>query len=157
MEILIPGVQSKKNWWKALLIEEELVDRSIFYFEPWDSEPDIAVPVGKFRRTGYCVVKNDEFREDIMRKMRMMPLSYPDVRRAKRNPYDIEWGDNINDLWKRHEDSQGMEAEIHRLLGRAFGYKEERIMALYPPEWPEGRKESTRAYKEKFALKWSYD
>ena len=156
MELLVAGRLETVKFWKALLIEEELVDRSIYYFEPWHSQPNIAIPVGKYRRTGYCQVHNEEFREEVMRKMRMMPLSFPDLRLSERTGKyggkrsEVEWGDDISDLWTRHKAANAMDGDVHRLLGRAFGYKEERILALYPEGWPNDKEDSHDAYVEKY-------
>ncbi len=44
---------------------------------------------------------------------------------------DIWWGEDISDLWARRTTTQD-----HWALGRAFGYREDRIIELYPRPVP---------------------
>jgi hypothetical protein len=155
VEILIPKLQEKMDWWKALLTEEDLVDRSIFYFQPRDSEPDLAIPVGKSRRTGYCICNDEDLCKELMQRMRYRPFGFPNLRLVSSHTYDsglnqIEWGDDINDLWAWHKRAGGSDPEVHRQLGRAFGYKEIRIMTLYPAGWPKNKNKAEQETYEKF-------
>lgn len=144
MEIAIPKKAETIAWWKRLLIEEELVDRSALFLCPYHLTPDIAIPVGKHRRTGFVTIKDEEFRAEIFKRLKLNPLGFPNVRieastsSMSGRKQDIVWGDNITDLWLARgmpepRTPQGRDA--HRLIGMAFGYKIERIMECYPDAW----------------------
>jgi len=61
------------------------------------------------------------------------PKDFPNLRSALDHEglYVIRWGDDINQLWE--QEPRGVEQ--HRLIGRAFGYREEQIMKMYPDDW----------------------
>jgi len=146
IEIIVPNKEEVLRWWRLLLREEELVDRSILVVERWRTEPTLIIPCGKYRRAGSVVV-SDEAMDEVLRKLRMRPHGFPDVRFAKEDSSGgdvIVWGDDLTDLWKQRETGSpaNIAVEAHRNLGRAFGYKEERIMSIYTddfynPESPE--------------------
>jgi len=145
VDIVVYKKQETIDWWKSLLIEEELVDRSVLIYRCGDISPDLAIPLGKFRRTGYLSCSVDDIREGIFRKLKERPFGFPNLRYGNVNlarfmgTREIEWGDDVTDLWRGRDGGGEMAAESHRALGRAFGYKEERIMEMYPLGWRRGQ------------------
>jgi|GEM_PF-5585523 hypothetical protein len=148
MDILVPHKQETIDWWKALLREEELVDRSIMIYSDEIHTPSLAIPLGTHRRTGYISCFYDhEYARMVFRKLQERPLGFPNLRwvsnpvyrdRAAEEISEIAWGDDVTDLWLARNRPGTLAGDTHRALGRAFGYKEERIQEMYPPNWQRG-------------------
>jgi len=144
MKTIIPKKAETLVWWKRLLFEEELVDRSILMMSPLHLTPDTAIPVGKHRRTGFVAVNDEEFRMEVFKRLKLNPIGFPNVRieapasSNSRWKSDIVWGDDITDLWLARggvEQRTAQKRDAHRLLGIAFGYKIERILEVYHDNW----------------------
>lgn len=144
MEIVIPQKAQTIAWWKQLLFEEELVDRSVMFMSHGHTVPDIAIPVGKHRRTGFVSIYEGEFQAEIFKRLRLNPLGFPNVRieasasSTLMDRDDIVWGDDITDLWLargKPEPRTARKRDAHRLIGMAFGYKIECILKTYPDDW----------------------
>lgn len=143
IETINPEHEHTLQWWRELLKEEDLVNRSVLIVKPYYCAPELAIPVGTHRRAGYVTITDEPLRQRVFEELRLHPLRFPDLRmdthRSSDDPNldtDIAWGDDISSLWSRREDpSPGMAREAHRAIGRAFGYKESRILSLYPDAW----------------------
>jgi len=151
VDIIIPNQQESIDWWKALLAEPELVDRAVWVLGRGFDKPVPAIPLGKHRRSGNVYVTDEDLRGPTFERLLERPSEFPDLRYETRKGLrsrdvvikdfrEIAWGDDLTGLWNARDRVDGAipagAAEAHRALGRAFGYKEERIWALYPEGWP---------------------
>ena len=79
------------------------------------------------------------FREPLLsvalKELANRPNDFPNLRTvtsqwALDGDVDIWWGDDISVLWNAQKT-----LEVHRALGRAFGYREDCILRTYPDPW----------------------
>jgi hypothetical protein len=95
----------------------------------------VVIPVGGQRRAGMerC------FREPLLsvawKELTNRPNDFPNLRTvaspwALNGDVDVWWGDDISELFYAEKT-----VEVHRALGRAFGYREDCILRTYPDPW----------------------
>lgn len=128
-EIRIPTV--RRRWWGG---KREWIDLS--EWQSWERETEsyrVAIPVGGQRKVGTETCFSEPFLTVALEELRKRPDGFPNLRHGP-SQYgtgeDIWWGENIAELW-----SQSRTLKVHRAIGRAFGYREDRILGAYPDDW----------------------
>jgi hypothetical protein len=119
---------------RNLLVEPRLLETAIFFNPSWENTEryQTAIPVGRSRRTGQTHVADMKTVNALMSQLATRPKDFPNPRFTLDEDgfYDVRWGDDISALWK-----QPCDVEKHRQIGRAFGYREEQIVGMYPDDW----------------------
>jgi hypothetical protein len=92
----------------------------------------VAIPVGGKRRAGMEGMFNEPLLSVALKELTNRPNDFPNLRTvasqwASDGDVDIWWGDDISELWNAKKT-----LEVHRALGRAFGYREDCILRIYP-------------------------
>jgi len=153
-----------KSWWD-LLADPTLVERAVFFnraefydiripklrrrwffgrkewidwseSSKWKRETEdyaVAIPVGGARKTGMEMSFIEPLLTIALEELGKRPEDFPNLRRtptATGTGEDMWWGEDIAELWR-----QPKTLETHRALGRAFGYREDRILELYRDDW----------------------
>jgi len=95
----------------------------------------VAIPVGGQRKAGTERMFREPLLSVAMKELGNRPNDFPNLRtvaslRAPDGDVDIWWGDDILELYNAEKT-----LEEHRALGRAFGYREDRILRNYPDPW----------------------
>jgi hypothetical protein len=93
----------------------------------------VAIPTGGVRKTGMEMSFIEPLLTTALGELSKRSEDFPILRRAPTATgigEDIWWGEDISDLW-----NQPRTLEVHRAIGRAFGYRENRILELYPDDW----------------------
>ena len=151
------------DFWKDLLENPELVDKAVIFQDDrgdyrivegirlwpthqrwvnfanahkWKLAPPrykVAIPIGGKRKAGVegCFIEPQL--SSAMEELAKRPTDFPNLRHAPSsvgNTRDIWWGEDITNLWAHKRT-----LENHHALGRAFGYREDRIFELYPHTW----------------------
>jgi hypothetical protein len=102
----------------------------------WERETEsylVAIPVGGHRRVGMEMCFSEPLLTIALEELRKRPDDFPNLRHAPSeggSGEDIWWGEDITGLW-----AQRRTLEVHRAIGQAFGYREERILGNYPDDW----------------------
>lgn len=99
----------------------------------------IAIPVGGQRKAGTERMFREPLLSVALKELGNRPKDFPNLRTvtslwASKGDVDIWWGDDVLDLYNNADKT----VEEHRALGRAFGYREDRILRNYPDPWWKG-------------------
>jgi hypothetical protein len=127
------GGSAKKEW----------IDPS--EWQDWERQIEsylVAIPVGRQRTVGTETCFSEPLLTVALEELRKRPKGFPNLRHGP-SQYgrgeDIWWGEDIAELWK-----QPRTLAVHRAIGRAFGYREDRILKTYPDGWvDDGRPDPT--------------
>jgi hypothetical protein len=129
-DIRIP--KSTRAWWGG----ERAIDISQHHTWERDSESyRVLVPTGGSRRAGTEPCFAGAMLSDALEVLSKCPHDFPNLRHIPSEfglGEDLWWGEDISGIWSRPRT-----LEVHRALGRAFGYREDRILRLYPDDWVE--------------------
>lgn len=154
-----PVLQEQLAYWRDLLAKPELLEKAIFFNEAdyvdlripegkrwWLSTKDarqwkrqtesyrVAIPVGGLRTTGMECSLLEPMLSIVLDELSARPVDFPDLRHITSDfgmGEDVWWGEDISKLWAHRGPA------AHRAIGRAFGYREERILERYPYTWLE--------------------
>jgi hypothetical protein len=130
-DIRIPKL--RRRWWFG---KKEWIDWSDS--PNWKRETEdylVAIPVGGARKTGMETGFTGTLLTIALEELGRRPGDFPNLRHVPTVNgigNDIWWGEDISELWLGHTSPT---LETHRALGRAFGYREDRILQLYPDDW----------------------
>jgi hypothetical protein len=151
--------------WRNLLADSDLVESSIFFnyadYEDiripefrrrwffgkkdlidwsgsahWERETEdyaVVIPVGGQRRAGTEMGFREPLLTLALEELGKRPARFPNLRQVPTESgigEDLWWGEDISALWNRPRT-----LEVHRAIGRAFGYREDRILELYRDTW----------------------
>lgn len=161
IETEAPELEEARRFWRNLLVNPELLAKTLFFNEAAYSEIHplevkrhlftrkmsfvvgkikhedyrVAVPVGGQRKAGM-----EGFPESLLsiaeKELGDRPSDFPNLRvidseHSVLGVNELWWGDDISNLWNTPKRT----IEVHRALGRAFGYREENILKTYPDPW----------------------
>lgn len=160
-----PGLQRLLRTWRDLLADPKLMEGAVFFNRAdfydiripdvqrrwlfgkkewinwsdsanWKRETEdyaVAIPAGGMRKTGMETGFTEPLLTVALGELGKRPEDFPNLRHVPTKfgiGEDIWWGEDISELW-----SQAKTLEAHRALGRAFGYRDDRILELYPDTW----------------------
>jgi hypothetical protein len=118
-------------FYRGLLANPELLNHAVQFHCDSTEELSIAIPVGYQRRSGFSTCATEELALDLLNELQKRPVDFPKpkLRVASDGLYEVHWGDDIDHL--RSMAAEGR-VEAHHQIGRAFGYREDRILEMYP-------------------------
>ena|ERR1700677_5041000 len=119
------------EFYRGLLADPELLDQAILFHCDSTEVCSIAIPVGCQRRSGFSTCFTEALALNLLAELQKRSADFPNprLRMDVDGLWEVHWGDDIDDLRALTEE---LGAEAHRRIGRAFGYREERILAMYP-------------------------
>jgi hypothetical protein len=128
-DIRIPEL--RRRWWFG---KKEWIDWS--GSPNWKRETEdymVAIPARGARKTGMETGFTGRLLSIALEELGKRRVDFPNLRHVPTVSgigSDIWWGDDISELW-----SQPKTLETHRALGRAFGYRDDRILQMYSDTW----------------------
>jgi hypothetical protein len=99
-------------------------------FQKWKRVTEdyaVAIPVGGQRKVGMESCVTGPLLSIALDELAKRALDFPKLRVVGE---DIWWGEDISELW-----AQPRTTQTHRAIGRAFGYREDRVLEVYPDTW----------------------
>jgi hypothetical protein len=160
-------LRKELKFWKKLLASPDLLERAVSFNEAeyreiripeirrhwlsgetwiatsqwknWPRETEsyrAAIPVGGRRKVGMETCFARALLSDALEELGKRPQDSPNLRHSASqygSGEDVWWGEDIADIW-----SQPRTLAVHRATGRAFGYREDRILITYPDDWVDG-------------------
>ena len=121
-----------REFYRGLLADPELLDQAILFHCDSTEECSIAIPVGYRRKSGFATCFTESLALNLLAELQKRPADFPGPH-LRMDVFDglweVFWGDDIDDLRVLVEE---LGAEAHRRIGRAFGLREDRILAMYP-------------------------
>lgn len=90
----------------------------------------VVVPVGGSRHAGVKESVDEKVLAFLLKEMSRRPVDFPNLRQLPEcngTRVDLWWGEDVTNMWAADKTD-----EEHRSLGRIFGYREDRIIELYP-------------------------
>ena len=157
-------MQELLRFWQHLLDDPKLLERSIFFnraayedlrvpevkrhrftkkvsldfsnADNWERVTEdyaVAIPVGGKRRVGMEMCFTDPLLSVVLEELEKSPADFPSLRHMPSEfgrGEDIWWGEDISATW-----ALVRTRDVHREIGRAFGYREDRILQAYPNPW----------------------
>lgn len=170
-------LQNALRYWSNLLANPELLQKAVFFnradydgirmpegkrvwwsgkillnfadAKKWKRETEdyaVAIPIGGQRKVGTVSCFTEPLLSIALDELGKRALDFPKLRH---NPsqsgmsQDIWWGEDISELWGRPRTN-----ETHRAIGRAFGYREDRVSKLYPDTWLNRCRKLLRKWRE---------
>jgi hypothetical protein len=119
------------GFYRRLLADPELLDEAIPFRCDSTEEYGIAIPVGYRRRSGFGTCATEALALNLLAELKKRPADFPNphLRINVDDLWEVFWGDDIEDIRALVEE---LGDEAHRRIGRAFGYREDRILTMYP-------------------------